>query len=70
MKVITKNSIYIVDVKARTVTGGALADEKLHYEYIGSVNKGESLLFYDGSGNIILRTSPVCDITASLFDDA
>jgi len=69
MKVITKNSIYIIDVKMKMVTGGILADSKLHYDHIGAVNKGQILIFYDNSGNILLKTSPVQDITASLFDD-
>ncbi len=69
MKVITKNSIYIIDVKKKIVTGGVLADNKLHYDHIGAVNKGQRLFFYDYNGNILLKTSPVQDITASLFDD-
>lgn len=69
MKVITKNSVYIIDVKTKIVTGGVLADSKLHYDYIGVVNKGQRLFFYDNNGNILLKTSPVQDITASLFDD-
>jgi len=69
MKVITKNSVYIIDVKMKMVTGGILADSKLHYHHIGAVNRGQRLFFYDNNDNILLSTSPVIDITASLFDD-
>lgn len=69
MKVFTKNSVYIIDVKKKVVTGGALADSKIHYDHIGAVNKGQGLFFYDNNDNILLKTSPVQDITASLFED-
>ncbi|MBP1925367.1 hypothetical protein J2Z76_001226 [Sedimentibacter acidaminivorans] len=69
MKVITKNSVYIIDVKKKIVTGGVLANRNLYYDHIGSVNKGQRLFFYDNNNNILLKTSPIQDITASLFDD-
>lgn len=69
MKVFTQNSVYIIDLKKKIVTGGVLIESKLHYDHIGSVNKGQRLFFYDNNNNILLKTSPIQDITASLFDD-
>jgi hypothetical protein len=69
MKVITKNSVYTIDAKIKMVTGGVLGDSKLWYDHIGAVHKGKSLFFYDNNGRILLKTSPIQDITASLFDD-
>jgi hypothetical protein len=40
MKVITKNSVYIIDLNMKIVTGGILVDSKLCYDHIGAVHKG------------------------------
>jgi len=69
MKIFTKNSIYIIDAKLKTVTGGVLKDNKLQFHHTGEVNKGQAIIFYDDNNNILLKTSNVKDITASLFDD-
>lgn len=69
MKVITRNSVYVVDMRAKTVTGGILGDNKVPFSHVVNVQRGEQMRFINSKGAVVLKTSPVQDVTASLFDD-